>query len=93
VGSGCQDMRPVKREEDCTRCRGRMAIREGARAVGGWEEGARREGMGMGMASSQAKVVLCHRARHRTTRLLVSIRQMVPSQCPIATTRGPFGGF
>jgi hypothetical protein len=29
----------------------------------------------MGMASSQAKVVLCHRARHRTTRLLVSIRQ------------------
>jgi hypothetical protein len=52
-----------------------MAIREGARADGGWEEGARREGSDMGMASSQAKVVLCHRARHRTTRLLVSIRQ------------------
>ena len=27
-----------------------MAIREGARADGGWEEGARREGTDMGMA-------------------------------------------
>ena len=77
VGSGYQDMRPARERNlertDCTRYRGRMAIREGARADGGWEEGARREGMGM--ASSQARVVLCRRARHTTRFLLVSIRQ------------------
>jgi hypothetical protein len=88
VGSECQDMRPVEREEDCTRCRGRMAIREGARADGGWEEGARREGMTyMGMASSQAKVggaVPPGQTPHDS---------FTRQQCPIATTKGPFHGF
>ena len=57
VGSVVSGYAAGERKTERSRCRGRMAIREGARADGGgWEEGAMREGMAMrAMASPQAR--------------------------------------